>query len=428
MPYTKTRDRWLHFPWSSTGLDWNGDHQSSGRGVFNAMMSRTGESNPKWKEQVKRGENATTPMTGFVLNIESKPGEATYKVAVTPGGYKYTLTRSGHLAGLRASFDSIDWVPISATVAYNRGLTSYLKQVNQVNQALSGMVVLGELRETLRMIRNPALGLRNILNSYYSDLKAQKKKRPKQWKKNLSGTWLEYSFGMVPLINDIADAAKAYNRLSEEPKFVPVSGFGREDKAVPSRTEVNSPAYTLAGSAYGPALLVDKTSIDTAKCKFRGYVRRDIHSTPAGAVQLLGFDPWQFVPAAWELMPWSFLIDYFSNIGDVLESTAVDQSKIAWTNVSTVIEQTSTFNVRVAPPSYQQGSDVEVSGRPSTAILRKRTVVRTTPSTIGLPTVTLELPGRPAQFANMTALFAAANSDFETQRLRKYSLLPRRHS
>lgn len=422
MPYTKTQDRLVRLPWVATGTDWNGDHTGQGVIFLNIPRTRTGDRNPRWRSQVKAGQNATTPMSGSVDDLVSKPGWEQYKTAVTPGGYKYTLRKSGELAAASASTYPIDWLPMSSSTAYNRGLIAYLKHVNQVNQSFQGLTFLGEARETLRMIRNPAQGLRNIMDAYLSNCKMRKKSNPKNWKKNLSSTWLEYAFGMVPLFNDVKAMAETYNRLFELPKFVPVYGFGRDERDVPNRSFSNLITTNFPGNVdYFPKISLSRISRDETIVKFRGYVRRDDHATLCGAAALAGFDPLQFIPTAWELLPWSFLIDYFTNIGDVLETSVVSRSNIAWTNVSTVIKQTSAFYRTVAGKEYQQGSDVEVDGQASTATRSRRSVVRSTPSDLGVPTFQLELPGRAAQFANMTALFAQANSDIHPQKPpRKY--------
>lgn len=421
MPYTKAQNRYVRLPWAATGSDWNGFHGGSGVIVANIPRSRTGDRNPRWKAQVKAGQNATTPMNGVIDDLVCTPGWEQYKTASVPGGYKYTLKKSGELAACSAFAYAIDWVPMSASSAYNRGLIAYLKHVNQVNQSFQGLTFLGEARETLRMIRNPAQGLRNILDAYLSNCKSSKKRSPKNWKKNLSSTWLEYAFGMVPLFNDLKAIGDTYNRLFELPKFVPVSGFGRDESYVPARSFSNLITTSYPGDvSYFPKICLSRVSKDEAIVKFRGFVRRDDHASLCGAAVLAGFDPLQFIPTAWELMPWSFLIDYFTNIGDVLETSVVSRSNIAWTNVSTVIKQTSAFYRTVAAKAYQQGSDVEVDGQASTATRTRRTVVRSTPSNLGVPTFQLELPGRPAQFANMTALFAQANAVHPQNLPRKY--------
>jgi hypothetical protein len=424
MPYTKDKSIRVFARCDRLGLDWNGDHQTRNARTANWLTrTRTGEANPKWREQVKSGQNATTFMTGVFDNLNSSPGSVV-QVTQQPGGGGpfYTITLTGELGAYIALNARIPgtWVPISSLVAYNRGLTSYLKKVNQVNVAFSGGVFLGELRETLKMIRNPAQGLRNILGAYANDLKRQKRKSPKNWRKNLGSTWLEYAFGIVPLVSDIQDASKAWNRLVEEPMFVPVRAVGVEERSNPTHT-FDELLLSFLGDAYSPGIVHVQRAVDRAVCVFRGYVKRESRATAAGKAQLFGFDPIQFVPTVWELLPWSFLIDYFSNIGDIIEAGCVSRSQIAWTNVSNIVFQELIHVVNAAPSSVQSGyaPTMKLSGSTSTAFYTRRTITRNTPSDIGFPSLTLELPGREAQWANMTALFAQMGSDIHPQRLRR---------
>jgi hypothetical protein len=321
----------------------------------------------------------------------------------------FRLENSGDLALLRATiWPGLDWVASTESVAYNRGLIQYLKKCGEVNRAFSGGVFLGEPRETLRMIRNPAQGLRNILNSYMDSVGRSKKRSPKNWKKNLSGQYLEYVFGIVPLVNDINEGMKAFRRLTEEPAKVPVTGVGvMEYGPVPSRTETLM--TTVPYSVYPPVMIASRVATEKSVVRFRGMVWRRSRAATVDKAALFGFSPEQFIPTVWELLPWSFLIDYFTNIGDVLEAGVVNQGDIAWTNVSSTVIRTQKYTESVAPASTHAGwSSASVGGSPSFAHLERRTVTRSTPTSIGIPTLTLELPGRPAQFANMLALFTQA--------------------
>jgi hypothetical protein len=57
---------------------------------------------------------------------------------------------------------------------------------------------------------------------------------------------------------------------------------------------------------------------------------------------LFGFTPSELVPTAWELLPWSFLVDYFVNVGDVLSSAVTASSNVNFVN-KTVIQEAKKF-------------------------------------------------------------------------------------
>jgi hypothetical protein len=51
-----------------------------------------------------------------------------------------------------------------------------------------------------------------------------------------------------------------------------------------------------------------------------------------------GFSPEAFVPTLWELAPWSFLVDYFVNIGDILSGWSYGRTNLGWSNTTTIFE------------------------------------------------------------------------------------------
>lgn len=423
MSYTKNRSMRFLCRVNRTGKDWNGDHQTfNARRLLTAKRTRTGDSNRNWRKQVNSGQNATTDMVGIYDTYDATDGAFAYRCQQpSGGGIYYSLTVSGDIALYNfASFTPFDWVPISTSVAYNRGLTQYLKNVNRVNQKFSGMVFLGELRETLRMIRRPAEGIRNILEAYVIDLKRKKRKSPKNWKKNLSSAWLEYAFGMVPLISDLSDASKAYNDLTQEPGYEWVRSVGVEEKAVPSRTYTNV-LYQSEPDIYTPAQRYTLRSTDKAVVVFKGLVRRETRATPMGKAAVFGFSPEQFIPTVWELLPWSFLIDYFSNVGDVLEAGVTNQGTIAFTNVTEIKFQIMELVHGLAEMSIQSGSKCTVINNSGSTVRAVRRTVnrRANVGGLGVPSLSFEIPGRPAQWANMTALFAQVNSDIHPQRFHR---------
>jgi hypothetical protein len=367
-------------------------------------------------------------MVGIFETYEDEPGQM-WLESYTPdsgcpqSGPLYRTTLTGHVAGyLMYGYTPSHWVPIDPSIAYNRGLVNYLKHVRSVQVAFSAPTFLGELAETIHMIRHPAQGLRNLLDDYVGAVKRRKRARPNKWKKDLSSMWLEYSFGWVPLLHDIKDAAEAYHRATEKVREqVPVTAYGIHETRQDNWCYAG-PALSLSGHAACPPLYYVAEAKNKAVVRFRGMVKRQVDATPWGNKELFGFTPSEFLPTAWELLPWSFLVDYFSNIGDIVTASVADRSSVAWTNVSTVVFQSTEIDSSVMPVKdarfYGWGCATATGGKPSTAKMVRRTVQRSTPNDIGFPKLEFELPGRPAQWANMTALFAQVSSGIHPQRRR----------
>lgn len=389
--------------------------------VFKTLTrTRTGESNPRWRYQVANQLNATTPMTGIYDELISRPGRIYYTARETAApcpstGTIYRSTLDGHFAAY--NIGTINWAAISATVAYNRGLAAYLKKARQIQVGFSSPIFLGELAQTLRMLRRPAEGLRNVMDSYLSDLMGQKRRSPKRWRKNIGKTWLEYSFGWVPFLNDIKTAVEVYTRETNKRVRIPIAAYGIEEKL--HTTSFDQVSSILHASA--PSFWQTKKATNRAVVRFRGMVINQVDATQwTQKTELWGFTPSEFLPTVWELLPWSFLVDYFTNIGDIISSSVYDQSNLAWTNVSSVvfqeIESYCATDLKCVMSGF--GCALTAGGSASTAKLIRRRVERSTPSTLGLPSFSFELPGRVAQFANMAALFAQVSLGLHPQRRR----------
>jgi hypothetical protein len=123
---------------------------------------------------------------------------------------------------------------------------------------------------------------------------------------------------------------------------------------------------------------------------------------------LFGFTPSEFVPTAWELMPWSFLVDYFTNIGDILTSSVTDTSSVRWVNRSII--KTSTLKARIAvdgPASISAigaGWSGFVTSDPCEIEFKRKTVSRSPGVGISLPTFQLSFDLGDGQLGNIAAL------------------------
>jgi hypothetical protein len=378
---------------------------------------------------VRDQQNATTNMTGIFDSIELSRGEIVVLHKNINSSVDDTIYRSW-VKGDLITAQLADWTyTITENVADNRALIAFLKNVRAAQVSFSSPTFLGEMRETLKMIRSPAKGLRDLANSW---LKNQPRdifrdrhskggsKKYHAWKKNLSSAWLEQAFGWQPLVNDINNAFKTYKGLRDRKDQVPVSGYGIEAKQFAART------LSYQTQPYNPNIKYKWNQVATESCfvKYSGMVVRNVDGSLTSKLEPFGFTFDEFVPTAWELLPWSFLIDYFSNIGDVITAGVADRSSLAWTNRSRVILQkqirSGWFDKDLTSNSFPPGKYISSYGDRTLMKSERRTVKRDRGAAVGSPTLSFELPGIPTQWANMTALFAQANSQVHPQRRPKH--------
>jgi hypothetical protein len=302
------------------------------------------------------------------------------------------------------------------TKARNQAAIQFLKKVRQVQVGFSTPTFLGELRQSLHMIRHPAESLRNVaIDPWLHKARFLKARNPKSWKSMLGGAWLEYAFGWSPLINDVNSAYKAYKALLNQRHKVPVRAYGIVEYLVPARCLYNKPVPMPGNSSIGARL--DCRAIEKYIVIYKGKVVRTTDTTLPSVLTLFGFDALEWVPTAWELLPWSFLIDYFSNIGDVITAGCAFRSTIAWANSTSVRTRSveSALRIDSAQTDLNYPKYVDSGGFQLASKHVNRHVQRQANVAIPYPAITLEVPGFPAQWANMTALLASVHTGIHPQ-------------
>lgn len=427
MPQVKDRSVYVSTRWSGFHERYPTNSATmSNMQVLKLVRTRTGDVNPHWRQDIREQRNATTNMTGIYDTYESAQASGWVKFTypdANNGPIFKNVTWGDILAAATVpstTFSSWTVSPLSS-VAYNRAVISFLKNVRGAQVMFSAPTFLGELRESLHMIRHPANDLGKRVSDYFKRLKKHKKQKPKTWLKDLSQLWLEQAFGWVPLISDINRAYKALESLNDDRKQIPVRGVGIVTTEWPSKRKT---AYLFKPDPSSVAWRFSQRGFENHVVVFKGMVKRQVDSRKVDGWSTFGFEPTEFIPTAWELLPWSFLIDYFSNIGDVITAGCAVRSSIAWSNMTSIrslhLEAAgghSATDTDGTFPGYR-ASD----GSPLYSKQVRRYVQRTANATIGTPELAFEVPGLARQWANMSALFIQAHSGLHPQRFPKSGL------
>jgi len=370
-------------------------------GAGKLLRTRTGESFKGWKQRIKLGLSATTTLNGVYDTYEGGTGSGSiwfYDHFNPQDKTLHHLTVSGDIAQIcRLPSDGSNFGAISSSsTAYNKALIAFLKEASNIRTSFQSGIFFGEFHQVINMIKHPAAGAFNILNSYLSNISKAKGKGP-SFKKNLSSLWLEARFGLLPLISDISAAKKAWNNLANNQIFRPCQGFGSFEKQIAA-------GDTLQHSTNGKNWLSNLKSTEKTTCRIKGIVAVSSNLAIYSAEQF-GLTVEQFVPTIWELLPWSFLIDYFVNIGDVLDAQAGLSADVRWMN--TTIRTTQTIQVGILSDSSADKALKPLlqasSGFVSPAKHERVTVSRYA-DTPHMPSLMFKIPTSPIQYANMLAL------------------------
>jgi hypothetical protein len=393
-----------------------------------ARRTREGTRLPGWHKIIQDGGNATTPLSGVLETVYSKQISVEHKwINVNDGSYRVQTANGDVVWAFIAPAADGGVNPgdlIDSSVADNRARTRFYKRLRELQVQMSGPTFLGELRETLRMIRHPAQAIRDSCDRYYRSLKQWRgSHRPPsgghkkwQWRQELEkiagGLWLENSFGWQPALNDIRDAVKAYERLTHpniaDRKTISVGGTDGLDvyNGASGMGYGDGQSHLNIGSFSFYMYL----SLARASCtvRYKGKVKTSTEATTWDDLALFGFTPSEFVPTAWELLPWSFLADYFANIGDILSSSVTKTSDVCF--VCQTIRRRTRLYGHMKPTSNRPGGfpwdwqQVIVKDGQANWELNRTSLSRNSGGGVPLPVFQFEPGLNVGQMANITAL------------------------
>jgi hypothetical protein len=178
------------------------------------------------------------------------------------------------------------------------------------------------------MLKNPLRGLKEGLWGYLDDVQNKiarskgylarlpKKRRTKWINDAIADSWLTATLGFLPFCKDIDDALRALGNLSDRTESYGLTATGEASGLVSSTS-------TRAGTNQTYVTVHERT-IESCSVRFKVGFRLQPPQVEAqqSISQQLGITLQDFVPTVWNLFPGSFLYDYVTNIGDVLEAYA----------------------------------------------------------------------------------------------------------
>jgi len=288
--------------------------------------------NTEWRKQVREGVCATTEMNGVREALSRSAGKCEVQAlnCTSSDQWKLFKTTGDFVSPQRAS--DVDWPPLYAvtdgtvTEAEDVAKTKFLRKLLAKQTAFEGSVFSGEFHESLRMLKQPGRGLLEACGSWIKRAeKSASRLQRHPWKtraKALADQYLEISFGMVPLLNDLEKAVDAFVKLGS-----PVR------ERVKASHQVEQPSVIWSGnqtSVFGNATLtysIEQTG--KAITTFIGAIKAGSIVTE-NTFRYWGLTPDRWAPTLYELMPWSWMLDYFGNLDEVIEAASARTSELAW--------------------------------------------------------------------------------------------------
>lgn len=361
-----------------------------------------------FRDIIRNGGNATTSLHGSRYKISSQSdADLHFGIQLKAGsptfGYRDVKVKGPVvLPSFSLSPPLVDSEVVLS--AENQARTNFYAHLAGEQAQFKGMVFTGELRETLRAIRHPAQALRRGIGDYLSYVRKHGWKQPLSRRQSwVRRTWLEWSYGWAPLINDCDTAIQEfYHSKWIRPIFVMVRGRGRQYRLISSEAAAKN-------LGYGFHISWQNTLQQLAEVKYYGIIKS--HGNGISNAHHYGFSPWEFVPTLWELIPYSFLVDYFTNIGNIISSWSYRWIGCDWAaRGSKKATVSSTEKVKFYyfadyynPDDYTHWMD----GDPGSLVVERADILREPSVSVPLPEFQVKVPGMDSlKWINILALSA----------------------
>jgi hypothetical protein len=195
-------------------------------------------------------------------------------------------------------------VEIPSELSYDPLLTEALGEAKE--GALYILLELAEAPKTVELFTSFTRNLRKRRDWLFDTFRKKYRKRQDlaDAHRILGEMWLEYRYGWSQLVYTSEDILRALEILSTGKKFTVVTGKGFASQSLTG--DVSSLTYSVPFFGHKKSTSTEVT----ATLEQRAAVSLQVST--AGAA----FDT-NLLALGWELTPWSFVVDWFVNIGDV---------------------------------------------------------------------------------------------------------------
>jgi len=339
-----------------------------------------------YKTVIKNKGNATTPFSASEQTITVSPGTSRIYNA-----YKKIWVADSYMTMLPAVVPTINISQDMQKLALARATADAYDKIREYQTPFEGQVFAGEIREVIALLRNPFATAAKLTQDLV------KKRGMKKFAKNAGDLWLEYRFGVLPLIADINSILELAAGVAEQQKHDSFKAFGQSTET----SNVMSSASST-GTTWHKEIIT--------KLQAQHYIRCGVifellekHETFAGRISDSFDDLSSIAVSAWEFIPFSFLADYFVNINDLIVAGVTPRSSVSYTSSSAVLTREVTQIVRGLTPGGDYRWQKQELIEPRKTVSRIRTVSRTN-ALLAIPPITFTLPGSNIRYANIAAL------------------------
>jgi hypothetical protein len=354
-----------------------------------------------YRRAIRNKESATTGMgvNGKSLHLDTG-GSLFMRWELDPDYGKQTYVVEAHGTFVREEdLTELDLPSGWNDEVYNLALQRFLGRCQAALRPFQGGVFLGELKETIHAIRHPLSALNSSIFGYFGTANKRlrgirrsgsRAERLVRVKDVVANTYLEYAFGWKPLVSDIDGALQAlvqYNTY-REPVVAVRAGASKK---------YSNPYATHWALGTG-SVLAEWLEVHEVNIQMYGAVSCRAGCESDTIRRSIGLTIPDVLPSLWELIPYSFVVDYFTNIGAIIDAACFNTAAVRWWNIATRVESSRTLVVQqyspfASPNGHEYLKEMNFSSNPPGSIsMRKFEMSRSRGISLGVPSLTFRTP------------------------------------
>lgn len=318
-PYDRTRvtDLWqttfVSFRQTRSGTpDWNdGPYAKWKQGVYKSIQDQR---HRNFSRRFAIGE----PIFGnlYLLNSERRTDYAVCKTSYVYGGKDCTYQATGDLAGYWENSGShlAKLLAVSAEDVNRMTEVALINAYAKVNQyRVNSLEILATMDQTVSMLRRPFRGALELTRKMLTYRQKRLGKTANSVTKATADAWLEYRYGWKPLLIDADNICEmAAKGLSKKERRVARATQNLSFNTTSNFTQALGPTWLKASGS-----CTQNNSVQVSAGVFFDVVNQ---KTSDQVLASFGLRPRDIPSVGWELLPFSFVVDWFTNVGPFLQA------------------------------------------------------------------------------------------------------------
>ncbi len=215
---------------------------------------------------------------------------------------------------------------------------------------------LAEMDKTIDMFKHPIQKLTGIV---YDASKAAEAGRFRGYAKNgMSNLWLAYRYGIRPIVSDLTGICQGLKK-----------SVGKKEVSSRASGQINVTKVVLGSSTVG-VVKVDYGNIITDTYLARGFSLDDVSLS---VLNNIGFSGKGLITLPWELVRYSFVVDWIANVGDFIGAIS---PAFGWNPLGSGLTVTRTIDNQYYPVNTSIPSGAYLLQRPVSGTCHSNVVTK----------------------------------------------------